>query len=87
MSHQGNDEIIDNERDNLCEGFAETYEPTINPKDYPNVSGIFGNYEYDKECDNYVKIKSTKDQKEDQIITCPTCSGDGEIIERREEER
>ena len=77
MSHKGNDEIIDNERDNL----------TINPKDYPNVSGLFGNYEYNKECDNYVKIKSTKDQKEDQIITCPTCSGDGEIIERREEER
>jgi hypothetical protein len=35
MSHSGNDEIIDNERDNL----------TINPKDYPNVSGLFGNYQ------------------------------------------
>ena len=38
MSHPGNDEIIDNERDNL----------TINPKDYPNVSGLFGNYPKEK---------------------------------------
>ena len=56
----------------------------INPKDYPNVSGLFGNYEYDPECDNYVK---TDDSNEDQIITCPTCDGDGEILEQRSEPR
>ena len=57
----------------------------INPKDYPNVSGLFGNYEYDPECDNYVK---TDDPTNDPIIiTCPTCEGEGEIVEKREEER
>tara|TARA_R110002096_G_scaffold236446_2_gene426969 strand:+ start:189 stop:353 length:165 start_codon:yes stop_codon:yes gene_type:complete len=43
---------------------------TINPKDYPNVSSLFGIYE-----------------PENQTITCPTCEGKGEILEKREEER
>ena len=67
-------------------------ELTINPKDYPNVSGLFGNYEYDPECDNYVKEDPIKDQKyhvisEVKYITCPTCEGEGEIVEKREKER
>ena len=73
MSHAGNDEIIDNEMDNLCEGFAETYEPTINPKDYPNVSALFGNYQKEKktyyELIKHFEYLLESDNYRDQVIS------------------
>ena len=47
----------------------------LNPKDYPNLNGLFGNYEEEEK----------EDQKPDQkYIECPTCNGEGKFIDRRE---
>ena len=54
----------------------------LNPKDYPNLNGLFGNFE-----DN--GIFEEEEEKEDQkpyqkYIECPTCNGEGKFIDRRE---
>jgi len=53
----------------------------LNPKDYPNLNGLFGNFE-----DNGIFEEEEKeDQKPDQkYIECPTCNGEGKFIDRRE---